>query len=168
MPILAIVLTTPLTAALMNFLTATLWSVSAKSFFAHQIRNRLVSEIGIDGGAAVANQNGEMMHLARFAGFEDQTDLRARAAADEMVMQTGNRQQRGNRRERRADATVGKHDYICAVNNGLVRRVKNNVERVSQTFCAVGDLEQNRQRDVLKPGRSMWRSFSNSSFVRIG
>jgi hypothetical protein len=62
----------------------------------------------------------EMMHLARFAGFEDEADFRARAAADQMMMQTGDRQQRGNRRQFRADAAVGQNQNVHAVGDGFV------------------------------------------------
>ena len=74
MPILAIVLTTPLTAALMNFLTAFLWSSVDQQALADHVVERLEREIRIDRAAAVADQQREMMHLARFAGFEHEAD----------------------------------------------------------------------------------------------
>ena len=112
-----------------------------QKFFAHQIGNCLEREIWIDGRAAVTNQNGEMMHFARFAGFKNQTDFRARAAANQMMMQAGNREQCGNRRQRHADATVGKNHDVGAVNNRFVSRVKNFFKRCRKTLRAVSDLE---------------------------
>ena len=47
---------------------------------------RLEGEIGVDRFRAVAGQAGEMMHLARLAGFHHQADRGAQAAADEMMM----------------------------------------------------------------------------------
>ncbi len=42
---------------------------------ADHVVERLERQIRIDGAAAVADEQREMMHLARFAGFEDEADL---------------------------------------------------------------------------------------------
>ncbi len=75
MPILAIVLTTPLIAALMNFLIAVLWSILVEQALLDHIVERLEREIRIDGPAAIADQQRKMMHFARFAGFEHDADF---------------------------------------------------------------------------------------------
>ena len=71
-----------------------------------EIINRVVGEIGIDRARAVADEQCEVMHLARLAGFEHQTALRPRAHADEMMMQSRHSQQRGNRRKLRRHAAI--------------------------------------------------------------
>ncbi len=48
----------------------------------------LVNQIGIDRLHAIAKQQAEVMHLARLAGLQNQAHPGARAAADQMVMQT--------------------------------------------------------------------------------
>ena len=72
-----------------------------------EVGDGLVGEIGVDSAAAVADEQGEMMNLARLAGFQDQSDAAARASADEMMMQAGGGQQGWEGREFRRDAPVG-------------------------------------------------------------
>ena len=65
-------------------------------------------EIRIDRAGAVADEQAKCMHLARFAGFDDQADPRARALADQMMMHGASRagsesaRIRGSRRDRTA------------------------------------------------------------------
>ena len=66
---------------------------------ANHVVERLERQIRIDRAAAIADQQREMMHFARFARFEHQPDPGARAFADQMMMQPGHRQQRRNRRQ---------------------------------------------------------------------
>ncbi len=61
---------------------------------ADHVVERLEGEIRIDRAAAVADERREVMHLARLAGFEHEADARARAFADEVVMQAGDGEQR--------------------------------------------------------------------------
>ena len=49
----------------------------------------LEGEIGVDRLGAVAGEAGEMMHLARLAGFDDKADRGAQARADQMMMHGG-------------------------------------------------------------------------------
>ena len=56
-----------------------------------------------------------MMHLARFAGFEHQADLRARAFADQMMMHARDGQQRRDRRPFLVDAAVGQNHNVASV-----------------------------------------------------
>ena len=52
------------------------------------VLDRFEDEIRIDRARAVAGEQSKVMHFARFAGFEDETDLRACAVGHEVVMQT--------------------------------------------------------------------------------
>ena len=115
---------------------------------ADQVVERLERQIRIDGAAAVADEQREMMHLARLAGFEHQADARARAAADQMMMQT--RPPPAARESApvpRVNAAVGENQDVHAVGDGLVGGGKQFFQRRLQAFRAVGRLEQNRQRD---------------------
>jgi len=58
----------------------------------------LDGEIRVDGAGAVANQQREVHHLARLAGFDNERDLGARAFADQVVMNRGKRKQTGDGR----------------------------------------------------------------------
>ncbi len=62
-----------------------------------QILERLDGQIGIDGAGAVADQQGEVHHLARLARFHDQRHLGARLFANQVVVHRGQRQQAGDR-----------------------------------------------------------------------
>ena len=54
----------------------------------------LEGQVGVDGAAAVADEQGEVVDLARFAGFEHEADAGARAGADQVMVQAGDGQQR--------------------------------------------------------------------------
>ena len=99
MPILDITLTTPFDGGLHEVLAGGLVVDVRQQALADHVVERLEREIRIDGAAAVADEQREMMHLARFAGFEHQADARAQAFADQMMMQAGDREQRRDRRE---------------------------------------------------------------------
>ena len=81
---------------------------------ADHVVERLEGQVGIDGAGAVADQQGEVMHLARLAALEDQADLGARAFADQVMMHAGDRQQRRDRRVVAVDAAVGQDDEVVA------------------------------------------------------
>ena len=136
---------------------------------AEHVVERLEGEVGIDRAAAVADQQREMMHFARLAGFEHQADAGARAFADQVVMQAGDRQQRRDRRAFLVHAAVGEDEHVDAVLDGLAdlggkgrpspfpgRRAP------SAAWNRIGKVTD------LKPGRSMCLSLANSSLVRMG
>jgi hypothetical protein len=52
-----------------------------------------IGQVGVDGHRAIADQHGEVMHLARLARFDHQANVRARAFADQVVVQARDRQQ---------------------------------------------------------------------------
>ncbi len=79
---------------------------------------RLEGEIGIDRLGAVAGEAGEMVHLARLAGFDDQPDRGAQALADQMMMHRRAGEQRRDRNAVGAGAAVGQDDDVDAVAHG--------------------------------------------------
>ena len=76
---------------------------------------RLEGEIGIDRLGAVAGEAGEMMHLARLAGFDHEADRGAQALADQMMMHGRAGEQRRDRDAVGAGAAVGQDDDVDAV-----------------------------------------------------
>ena len=100
----------------------------------------LEREIWIDRAAAVADEQREVMHLARFAGFQHQADAGAGAVADEMMMQAGDGQQRRDGRVVVVDAAVGENENVDAVRDGLVGRREERFHRLLQTFRAFRHL----------------------------
>jgi hypothetical protein len=135
-----------------------------QQFFADQIIERFIREIGIDRRAAVADQEREMMHLARFAGFQNQTDLGAGAAADQMMVQTGNRQQGRNGRQRLA--LTPRSDRITmfapsAMALSAAAKDFSNPRFSKPRFGRPSPTLTNRQRHGLKTGTVDMRNFSN-------
>ena len=71
-----------------------------------EIVERLDGQIRIDGAGAVADEQGEVHHLARLAAFDDERDLGAGLFAHQAVVHGGHGQQAGNGRvggDRRRD-----------------------------------------------------------------
>src|SRR5208282_238034 len=60
---------------------------------ANHVVERLKRHVGIDGAATVADEQREVVYLARFAGFEDEAGLAARALPDQMMVQARHGQQ---------------------------------------------------------------------------
>ena len=59
---------------------------------------------GLIAARAVAEQQGEVMHLARLTGLDDEPDACARLLADEVMVHGRGDEQRGNRRDSSASA----------------------------------------------------------------
>ena len=98
MPILDITFMTPLVDRL-DVVLDRLFVIDARQIaLPNHVVERLERQVRIDGAGAVADEQGEMMHLARLAAFEDQADLGARPFADQMMVHAGDGQQSGNRR----------------------------------------------------------------------
>ena len=79
--------------------------MGSRSFFV-QVGDGFERDVRIDRAGAVADQQAEMMGLARLAGFDDQPALHARAFADQVMMHRRSREQRRDRRmirDRRLD-----------------------------------------------------------------
>ena len=76
---------------------------------------RLEGEIGIDRFGAVAGEAGEVMHLARLAGFDHEADRGAQALADQVMMHGGGGEQRRDRDAVGAGQAVGQDDDVEAL-----------------------------------------------------
>ncbi len=97
---------------------------------------RLEGEIGIDRLGAVAGEAGEVVNFARLAGFHDEADRGAQALADQMVMDRGAGEQRGDRNAVRAGIAVGQDDDVDAVAQRLFGLIAQEVDRSRQTLGA--------------------------------
>ena len=80
--------------------------------FGMEGRERFEGEVGVDGFGAVAGQHGEMVHLAGFAGFDDEAGRGAQALADQVVMHGGRGQQRRNGDAVGGDEAIAEHDDV--------------------------------------------------------
>src|SRR5208283_3504120 len=85
-------------------------------------------QVGIDGAGAVADQQAKVHDLARLAAFDDQTDLGARAFADQMVVDRAECQQGWNRRHLLVDAAIREQQDGVAVLDGQRGAAAETVE----------------------------------------
>ena len=99
----------------------------------------LEGEVGVDGAAAIADEERILVDLARLAGFEHQTHAGARAFADQVVMHAGDREQRRDRGPFLVHATVRQHDHVDAVLDGLA-----DLERTSRPSPSPGRARRRR------------------------
>ena len=97
-------------------------------------------------------QQREMMHLARFAGFEDQADAGAGARTDQMMVQTRHSQERRDRGFVRFDSAVGQNQNAHAVSDGFISGGKDFRQRVFEALCAIRNVEQDGNRGGLDAG----------------
>ena len=137
---------------------------------ADHVVERLEREIRIDRAGAVANQQRDVMHLARVARFEHQRATRPRALAHQVMVHARGREQARDRRElrgRRRDPTgsgccgrpspprwpAGTAASIAA------REARRRLLRAGTASAA--SIDRNRRC-------SMWRSFASCSLSMIG
>ncbi len=118
MPILDITFIRPLADRLDETLDRFLVVQLLRQRFLHRDQG-FEREIGVDRFGAVTGEAGEVMHFARLAGFHDETDRRAQALADQMMMHSRAGEQRRDRHAFGADLAVRQDDDVEAVAHGL-------------------------------------------------
>ena len=128
------------------FLGSLLIRNSRDQLLVQQIAQRLEGQVGVDGIGAVAEQNGEVMHLAGVARFEDEAGFGALAFADEVVVQARAGQQGGDGSQLGVDASVGQNEQIGAVVNGAVGRREQCFQRIFEGWPIAIDIVEQGQR----------------------
>jgi len=122
----------------------------------HPLLNHVVQglkgQIGVDGGDAVAKQHGKVMHFARLARLQHQRNPGAGGGADQVVMQTGNGQQRRDGGILLIHATVGKDQDGGACFNMADCCTEQAFQRLFHPHGAILCLEQQGQGDGLEAG----------------
>jgi hypothetical protein len=112
----------------------------------------LERQIRIDRLGAVAGQAREMMHFARLAGFDDETDRGAQAGADQMMMHGGAGEQRGDRNPVRARHAVGQDDDVDAFAHRAFGARAEFVEHLLHARRAEAGMEGGVERARLEMG----------------
>ena len=107
----------------------------------------LEREVRVDRRGAVADQQAEVVGLARLARLEHEPHPAAGPVADQVVVDGGHREQRRDRRVDLVVAAVGQDDLVVALGDGLGRLAAEVLDRPAEPRAVVGDLEQDRQRD---------------------
>ena len=105
---------------------------------------RLEGEVGVDGADAVAEQEGEVMHFARFSGFQNDCRLRAGAVADEVVVQAGHRQKRGDGDMVFIHSTVAQDEDVLPCGEGLVGIGAKGFHSLGKSSGTDGGFEKDR------------------------
>ena len=85
-----------------------------------QVLDGFHREVRVDGGGAVADEQRDVVDLADVAGLDQQAHLGALLGADEVVVDGGGEQQRGDRRVLGVGVPVGQDDEAGAVLYGGV------------------------------------------------
>ena len=110
------------------------------------LEQRLESQVRIDRVGAVADQQTVVMHFARLAGFDHDTNARAQAVVDQMMMHGADRQQAADRHTLLADVAVRKHNQTVAVVDRLGGLEADILQAPVQACCTfrlvVGDVDR--------------------------
>ena len=105
--------------------------------------NAFVCQIWANGTCAVAEQQGKMVHLARFRTFQNNRDRRALLCPHEILLQSGHCEDRRNRHMVFIHSTVRQDKNICPLFIGFVtldkealyRPLKRGIFIVEQGNC---------------------------------
>ena len=110
-------------------------------------------DVRADGVGAEGQEHGEVDDLARFAGLDDDARGGAQPFADEVVVQAGDRQQRGDRRVPLIHVVVGQHQERGAFGDLLLGALEHFLERLAQLLAPAVRREEHIQvaRDHLGP-----------------
>ncbi len=99
-------------------------------------------EVGVHRSRAVCNEQRHMVDLTHIAGLDHHGDLRAGVATQQMVLDRGGEQQGRNRAPGVIGFTIGQHQEIGAVLDGLVDLLEDLIETFLQGLAAACDLVQ--------------------------
>ncbi len=107
---------------------------------------RFKGEVGVDRFRAVARQHAEMMHFARFAGFDHQPGLHPQALPHQVMMHRSRRQQRRHRHAGLALRAVGQHQNVVILQHRLGRGPAHFLDRQFEAIspaCRIpGDVDR--------------------------
>ena len=112
----------------------------------------LQREIRADRPRAIADQQGQVGHLARLSAFYDDSHFHALALANEVVMHASGRQQAGDSRVMRIHAPVGEDEDRTASFDSLRRAAAQSVHRAIHRARPFVGRKEERQRRRLDAG----------------
>lgn len=125
--------------------------VGQESLMDH-VRERFECEVGIDGGAAISDEGGEVVDFSWFSGFEDESDAGASALADEVMMEAGDCEQCGHGGVLGIDAAVGEYENIGSVLDVLVSACEELFQGFLEGVGAFFRWEDDGQRYSAEAG----------------
>ena len=107
---------------------------------AGQIFHGFECQVRVHAGGTVSDQQRDMVNLAHVTGLDGHGDLRTGVAAQQVVLHGGSQQQGRDRTPRMVGLTVGEHDEVLAVGDGLVDFGEDLVKSLFEGLAAAGDL----------------------------
>ncbi len=107
-----------------------------------QVLDGFERKVRVDSGRAVRDEQCHMVDLTHIAGFDDHRDLRARLAAQQVVLHGRGEQKRRDRRHHVVRIAVGQDQEVLAVFDGRVDLGEDLIEALTQGVAATGDLVQ--------------------------
>ena len=113
---------------------------------ADQIVERLEGEVRIHRAGAVTEQQRDVVHLARFAGFDQQAALVARAFANQVMVHAGDCEQARDRRVLRIDAAIREDQHADAGFDGDAGLAAQLLHRALEAGAVLIRVIQQRQR----------------------
>ena len=117
-----------------------------------QVHQRLEHQVGIHRPGSETDQAGEVMDIARLAGFHRQADFGSRAFPHQVMVHRRDAEQTRNRGVVRIDPAVAEDEELVSFTNRLRGLAAEIVHRRAQPFRAFGDAEQHLQRLALEIG----------------
>jgi hypothetical protein len=110
-----------------------------------------------------------VVDLARLAALEHEAHLGARAFTDQVVVHAGHGEQRGDRRQLRADPAVGQDEDVDALVHGVRGAAAGLLQGPLEPPPALVGAEENRQRHGLEgPGpRAAFRGLQRPQLLEL-
>ena len=115
-----------------------------------QIFERLEGKPRIDRFGAKAGESGEMMDFACFAGFHNQADRRSKPLADQVMVHSRRRQQRGYRHPVSRQQTIRQNDNVIALGNTRFGTLTEVLNRLFHILGAALHIKRDVERNGLK------------------
>lgn len=120
--------------------------------YSDEVLDGLHGEVGVDRGGAVADEQRDVVDLADVPGLDEQPDLGALLGADEVVVDGGGEQQRGDRRVLGVGVPVGEDDEAGVELDGGVGLGADLLDALGEGLAAAGDAVEPGEGDGLHAG----------------
>src|SRR5690349_10091651 len=117
-----------------------------KQSFVNAVVNSLKHEVRINCSSAIAQQQGKVMNFARLATLNNQTHLRTRAFANQVMMDRTDCKERRYRRHLGVDVAVRKNDEIVSRLDRSTRLHANVSERSCEPVPILSNYVNYRNR----------------------
>ena len=114
------------------------------------VHDRLEDEVRIHGPGSIADQAGEVMHIARLAGFHDEADFGPRAVAHQVMVDGRDAKEAWNRRPFFVDTAIAQDQKLVAFFNRLGCLSTEIVDCCPEPLRPLGHPEEHLERLALK------------------